>query len=107
MAGVMHSDSFKLAARHFLRRVEWPTLGVALAVLGGFFVLTAAFSKLPLLVAAPLLSFVLAWYSSLQHETIHGHPTPSRRFNAMLGSLPLALWIPYTVYRDTHLRHHR
>jgi fatty acid desaturase len=89
------------------RRAEWPTLAVALAVLGGFFLLTGFFSHLPLLVSAPLLSVVLAWYGSLQHETIHGHPTSSRRFNAMLGALPLALWIPYTVYRETHLRHHR
>jgi fatty acid desaturase len=49
----------------------------------------------------------VTWYGSLQHETIHGHPTPFRRFNGMLGSLPLSLWIPYTVYRETHLRHHR
>ena len=52
--------------------------------------------------SAPLLSVLLTWYGSLQHETIHGHPTPFRRFNGMLGSLPLSLWIPYTVYRETH-----
>jgi fatty acid desaturase len=88
-------------------RLEWPTLAVALVVYGGFFLLTAFFRDLPLLLSVPLLSVLLAWYGSLQHETIHGHPTPSRRFNAMLGALPLTLWIPYTVYRETHLRHHR
>jgi fatty acid desaturase len=25
----------------------------------------------------------------------------------MLGALPLSLWIPYRIYRETHLRHHR
>jgi fatty acid desaturase len=92
------------ASRH---RLEWPTLFVALTVHGGFLAATACFRELPLLVSAPLISLLLAWYSSLQHETIHGHPTPYRRFNAALGALPLALWIPYTVYRETHLRHHR
>jgi fatty acid desaturase len=89
------------------RRLELPTLAVALAVHGGFLLLTGFFRDLPLLVAAPLGSLLLAWYGSLQHETIHGHPTSSRRFNAMLGALPLSLWIPYAVYRETHLRHHR
>jgi fatty acid desaturase len=89
------------------RRPELPTLGVALAVHGGFLVLTLFFADLPILLSAPLGTLLLAWYGSLQHETIHGHPTSSRRFNAMLGALPLSLWIPYTLYRETHLRHHR
>jgi len=89
------------------RRVELPTLGVALVVHGGFLVLTVLFRGLPLLLSVPLGSLLLAWYGSLQHETIHGHPTSSRRFNRMLGALPLSLWIPYALYCETHLRHHR
>jgi fatty acid desaturase len=89
------------------RSLELPTLGVALAVHGSFLVLTLFFQELPILLSAALGSLLLAWYGSLQHETIHGHPTSSRRFNAMLGALPLSLWIPYAVYRETHLRHHR
>ena len=93
--------------RHAWRRIEWPTVGVALAIFSGFLSLTFFFGNLPLFVAAPILSVLLTWYGSFQHETIHGHPTPFRRLNAMLGALPLSLWIPYTVYRETHLRHHR
>jgi fatty acid desaturase len=89
------------------RRLEIPTLIVALAIYGGFFVLTGSFRDLPLLIAAPMGSVLLAWYGSLQHETIHGHPTPSRRINSLLGSVPLSLWIPYDLYREIHLRHHR
>jgi fatty acid desaturase len=89
------------------RRLDFRTLGVALAVYGGFLALTAFFRDLPLWLTAPLGSLLLAWYGSLQHETIHGHPTTSRRINAMLGGLPLSLWIPYAIYRETHLRHHR
>jgi fatty acid desaturase len=89
------------------RPIEYPTLAVALAVHVGFFLLTWYFRHIPLPVAVPLGSVLLAWYSSLQHETIHGHPTAWRRFNSMLAGLPLALWIPYAVYRETHLQHHR
>jgi fatty acid desaturase len=87
--------------------LELPTLGVALTLYGGFLLLTWYFHELPLWVAAPLGSLLLAWYGSFQHETIHGHPTPSRRINTLLASPPLALWIPYARYRDIHLRHHR
>jgi fatty acid desaturase len=89
-----------------LSRTELPTLAVAFAVYAGFLGLTLYFDQLPLWVAAPLCSIVLTWYGSLQHESIHGHPTPSLRLNALLASVPLSLWIPYTLYRDTHLRHH-
>jgi fatty acid desaturase len=95
------------ASPNIERRLELPTLGVALVVHGGFLVLTLFFRELPILLSAPLGSLLLAWYGSLQHETIHGHPTSSRRFNRMLGALPLSLWMPYTLYRETHLRHHR
>src|ERR1700722_9783496 len=89
------------------RRIEIPTLVITIAIYGGFLALTWFFHDLPLLVAAPLGSLLLAWHGSLQHETIHGHPTSSRQLNTLIGSPPLSLWIPYGVYRDTHLRHHR
>ena len=89
------------------RHVDFITLGVAFAVYGAFVALTLFFNNLPLWLAAPLGSLLLAWHSSFQHETIHGHPTSSRRVNRLLGGIPLALWIPYRVYRETHLRHHR
>jgi len=88
-------------------RVDIPTLGVALAVYGGFILSTWFYEEVPILIAAPLGAFLLAWYGSLQHETIHGHPTSSRRINRMLAGLPLSLWIPYGIYRATHLQHHR
>jgi fatty acid desaturase len=43
---------------------------------------------------------------SLQHETIHCHPTRHRRLNEAIGRWPLSLW-PYSIYRATHLAHHR
>ena len=55
------------------------------------------------------LPLVLAtcWFTSLQHELIHGHPSRSRRINRLLGLAPLAVWYPYDLYRHGHLAHHR
>ncbi|MDR5664971.1 fatty acid desaturase, partial [Burkholderia cenocepacia] len=47
------------------------------------------------------------WHLSLQHELLHGHPTRSAFVNKLLGYPPLTIWYPYTLYRDTHLEHHR
>jgi len=88
-------------------RLNWRTLGLALVILGGFALWSLHFNALPLWLAAPAGSVLLTWYGSLQHETIHGHPTPSRRINRAIGGLPLALWVPYAVYRETHIQHHR
>jgi fatty acid desaturase len=50
---------------------------------------------------------LLTWHGSLQHETIHGHPTRRRWVNAAIGSVPLSLWLPYELYRSSHITHHR
>ncbi len=44
--------------------------------------------------ATVLLIWFTARYMSLQHELIHGHPTPWRWCNQLLGTLPLAVWYP-------------
>ena len=55
----------------------------------------------------PLGAWFTAWQASLQHEIIHGHPTRSRRLNRLIGCWPLLLWLPFEVYRISHLVHHR
>jgi fatty acid desaturase len=86
--------------------VDLATIGVAGAVYGAYLVLTWHFRHLGVWLA-PIGAVLLTWHGSLQHETIHGHPTPSRRFNSWIAGPPLALWIPYRIYRVTHLKHHR
>jgi fatty acid desaturase len=82
-------------------------LAVAAAVYTSYGILTWFYQALPLWLWAPLTAVCLTWYGSLQHETIHNHPTPSRRINSRLASLPLSLWLPYSIYCSTHLLHHR
>lgn len=88
------------------RRVEAPTL----ALIGGTYALW-----LVALFAAPawgtgwaivLLAVAVTLHASLQHEVIHGHPTPWARVNAALVAPALSLLIPYGRFRDTHLAHH-
>ena len=107
-----NDDVFNLARHHVVRLAalrdwEWPTLVVAAAIYGGFMLLTWNWCDLPVGLAAPLGAVLIAWHGSLQHETIHGHPTPFRRLNVLIGMPPLSLWLPYALYRETHLGHHQ
>lgn len=87
-------------------RTEWPTWLLIAAVYGGWFGIASNATRIGLPVAIPLLAVASAWYMSLQHELLHGHPTRSPTLNALLGFAPLAVWFPYAVYRQTHLAHH-
>ncbi|AIY41624.1 Fatty acid desaturase [Collimonas arenae] len=87
-------------------RLELPTWGLIFIIYGGWLVCVLHWQALGPWLGTPLLIILTAWYMSLQHELIHGHPTANTRFNALLGQLPLAVWYPYAVYRDSHLGHH-
>ncbi|TVV71085.1 fatty acid desaturase [Sphingomonas solaris] len=95
-----------MTARRIEWPSEWPTVAVAVAIHVGWLAATWWHAELPgwlLLLAG---GWLVAWHGSLQHETIHGHPTASRRLNALIGSVPLSLWLPYATYRRTHIEHH-
>ena len=89
-----------------MRPFEWPTWAVAAAVYGGWFALVWHAASLPWWAVLPAGAWLTAWHGSLQHEAIHGHPTRSARRNAALAWLPVGLWMPFPIYRRTHLRHH-
>lgn len=88
------------------KRIEWPTLLVALGCWGSWVSLLVWHDDLPLPVLLAGLAVSSAWYMSLQHEVIHGHPTPWRALNVALAWMPLNLWLPYRLYRESHLLHH-
>ncbi len=89
------------------RRLEWPTILLAAVIYGGFLALTWWWDKLPFPAVALAGGWLIAWHGSLQHEVIHGHPTGNQRINNAIGSIPLSLWLPYQLYRESHLEHHR
>ncbi|WP_039056134.1 fatty acid desaturase [Enterobacter sp. Bisph1] len=94
-------------SRSWLWRSELPTWLVIFAVYGGWGSTLAGWKTLGLLPSTALLILFTSWYLSLQHELIHGHPTRWPWFNQLLGLLPLAVWYPYAIFRDSHLAHHR
>jgi fatty acid desaturase len=89
------------------RVVEWPTVAVASAIAGGLVVTFALHERLPAIVEILVLGVLAAWYGSLQHEVIHGHPTPWRVVNTAMAIVPLALVVPFRTYRTHHLAHHQ
>ena len=88
-------------------RLEWPTILLTIVIYGGFLALTWWWHALPLPVVALAGGWLIAWHGSLQHEVIHGHPTGNQQINNAIGSIPLSLWLPYEIYRESHLEHHR
>jgi len=88
------------------RSIDGATLLVAGLIYAGWAALTLAAPHMPPLLVAALGGWLLAWHGSLQHETIHGHPTPWNWANRLLGAAPLSLWLPYERYRTLHQAHH-
>lgn len=89
-------------------RVEWPTIWVAAAVYLPIAIAlgVVAAGWVPWWAPTPVLAWCVAWQASLQHEVIHGHPTPVAWVNRLIAGPPLLVFVPYDRYRDTHLAHH-
>lgn len=88
------------------RSLELPTLALAAIIHGGWLALTWAWSGTPIWLALPAATWLIAWHNSLQHEAVHGHPTGRPRIDAAIAGMPLGLWLPFPVYRASHLAHH-
>lgn len=88
------------------RRLELPTWILVLVTYGGWLGVTWCYRFLPLWLVLPLATGLLTLHGSLQHEAIHGHPTRWRALNAWVAGVPLSLWLPYAIYRESHLGHH-
>lgn len=86
---------------------EWPTVAVAAAIAAGFAGALAWHEHVPTAVLLVVLAVLGAWYNSLQHEVVHGHPTQWRRANTAFAVVPLGLVLPFGAYRRVHLAHHR
>jgi fatty acid desaturase len=76
------------------------------ANLTGWLALVAYGNELPIALLMPLGGLMICLHGSLQHECIHGHPTPWSSVNRLIAFAPLGLWMPFDLYRDMHLAHH-
>ena len=68
----------KQQQERWLWRSELPTWGLIVAIYAGWFGVFALHKTLGLLLTTLILIWFTAWYMSLQHELIHGHPTRYR-----------------------------
>jgi fatty acid desaturase len=87
--------------------VEWPTVGLAAALYAAYGILTWHHHALPWWAVLPLAGYLVCLHGSLQHEVVHGHPTRIAWVNEALVVPSLWLWLPFRVYRESHLTHHR
>ncbi len=102
----MRRHKFRINKVQFKDRGDWITLFligfchlvIALLVFGYL-----PFSEITIIL---FLTPLLTWYSSFQHEVMHGHPFKSQILNDMLVTLPWTVIFPYHRFRDTHLAHH-
>ena len=85
---------------------EWPTWAMLAACYAGWAITCLWHGALGAWFV-PLAAYLVALHSSLQHEALHGHPTRSAAVNEALVYPALGLFVPYRVFRRTHLKHHR
>ncbi|MEY2445638.1 MAG: hypothetical protein QOE00_2218 [Ilumatobacteraceae bacterium] len=86
--------------------VEWRTLGLFVAFFALFLTVVLSHRSLPWPAMLAALGLLGGFYMSLQHEALHGHPTPWRGVNTSLAFAPLSFWLPYLSYRSSHMVHH-
>ena len=86
---------------------EWPTWVVLGTNYIAWVLITWNHAVIPWWLMIFAGGFVICIHGSLQHELLHGHPTRSEALNKALVWLPIGLWMPYTIYRDNHIAHHR
>lgn len=85
---------------------EWPTLAL-LAATYLIWCLTTIHAQSIGPLAIPVLALTMTMHSSLQHETLHGHPLSNRALSVALVFPALGLLVPYGRFRDLHLTHHK
>jgi fatty acid desaturase len=88
------------------KRYEGPTWVLGATIYIAWATLLWFHARITWWLLVPLAGYVVAWHSSLQHETIHAMVHVPRRVRTALASPPLGLWMPYAVYRRDHHRHH-
>lgn len=85
---------------------EWPTWVVIGGHYGAFAALTWFWTAIPLWIALPAAAYLICLNGHIMHEVLHGHPTRNARINRLTMPINLGGWIPYEIFRDTHIAHH-
>ena len=86
---------------------EGPTLLVAFAIYASWSMLLCCHHRLPWWMLAVAGGYVTQWHSSLQHEAIHAMRSVPKWLRIALVYPPLGGWLPFELYRRSHMQHHR
>jgi fatty acid desaturase len=89
------------------RRVDGPTLLVALVIYSAWGLLIWFNAFLPWWFMMPVGAYLLAWHFSLQHEAIHSFRAVPAWLRFAVVFPPIGLWFPFALYRKSHTTHHR
>ncbi len=88
------------------KQVEWPTVILIATTYATLAALIWFHASLPFWVIIPVAGYLVALHGSLQHESVHGHPTRNPVLNEALVFINFSLWFPYRRYKRLHLVHH-
>lgn len=89
------------------RSSNWITWIILILVYALFLASTYFHSSIPTLALFLLGGFTIAWFGSVQHELIHDHPSRYTWLNEMLGFPPLNPFLPFKIYKESHILHHQ
>jgi fatty acid desaturase len=92
--------------KNTIHRAEWPTLVLIVACYLAW-ISTCLWHGVLGLWFVPIAGYLITLHSSLQHEALHGHPTRDARVNEALIFPAIGIFVPYRVFKRTHLKHHR
>ncbi len=96
------------------RGLEWQTLTLMVVCYAVWLISTASFETVAVnfgyfsavLMLFSITAIASAFHTSLQHEVVHGHPTPWPVVNEALIFPSLIFVYPFRRYRELHLKHH-
>jgi fatty acid desaturase len=91
----------------WFERHDGPTLLVAFAIYASLVALLCFHHHLPWWMLAVAGGYVVQWHSSLQHEAIHALRGVPGWLRVALVYPPVGGWLPFELYRRSHLQHHR
>ncbi len=89
-----------------LPAIEWPTLALLIATYALWIAGTDVIYGWSPLLGVVLTGVMAAQHSSLQHETLHGHPFRQQWLSEAVVTPGLTLTVPFGRFRDVHLAHH-
>ncbi|MEM7069410.1 MAG: fatty acid desaturase [Pseudomonadota bacterium] len=89
-----------------LSKIEWQTLLLIAGCYTIWLLLMMYGAMFPIAFWILCVSLTITFYLSIQHETVHGHPTPYPLLNQLLVTVPIGWVFPFERFRDTHIAHH-